>query len=341
LQGTCKIIIDTDLGTNIDDAVAVLYALRLPDVEIVGITTNYALSTIRAEVTKRIISLHKRFRPGYLQVPVIAGSSRPLGTHHPYIITSFEGSPILADEFRKANWLEKMNSIEQYEAADFIAESVTSLPHQITVCSIGIPTNIALALIRHPEIADKIKEIVVMGASYYLDEVRLPFSSPIRLRYNSNFCKDALASKIMFAEAKCQIRVIPDQITRMFFLEGEAINYLKRASLGDNNNNSDDNDADETPSSVVGKLMLAWFDYQKHDKGFFPHDPLTINESVYCGERGCLKYVRGTFVVHEWAGFSTFIPSKKGLHWLASSIVDVRKRDAFLKKLGDVLMERD
>jgi inosine-uridine nucleoside N-ribohydrolase len=56
----------------------ILYLLRLPDADLIGVTTNYSVSVIRAEVARRIISAHRASHPDYPDVPVIAGSSRPL-----------------------------------------------------------------------------------------------------------------------------------------------------------------------------------------------------------------------------------------------------------------------
>ena len=53
-----KIIIDTDLGTDWDDALALSYALHIPDIQILGITTNYGIPELRANVTKKIIDAY-------------------------------------------------------------------------------------------------------------------------------------------------------------------------------------------------------------------------------------------------------------------------------------------
>ena len=50
-----KIIIDTDLGTDWDDAMAIIYALKIPQIEILGITTNYGIPILRAKVVQKII----------------------------------------------------------------------------------------------------------------------------------------------------------------------------------------------------------------------------------------------------------------------------------------------
>jgi purine nucleosidase len=338
-----KIIIDTDLGTDLDDALALLYALRLPNLEVLGVTTNYAVSVIRAEVVKRIIALHRQFRPAYPAVPVITGSSRPLGSHREYFVVGQEGAPFLSAEFRESNWIDSMNQIEQMEAADFIADVVNGHPGEVTICAIGIPTNIALAFKRHPEISAKSKEIVIMGCGSILtssDNCDSPFELPgkgdeldfvqsgkiIHLYPNHNVSGDAEASRIVCNESSCPIRIVPFHVTAQFWLEGRAIDHLREHSV------------DDSPSGAVGKLMLKWFGVRRGQNGQCPHDPLVIHEARYCGDEGCLEYVRGRIVSHEWAAFATFVPHEDGPHFLGLS---VKRHDEFLAQLTDVLTEPD
>jgi purine nucleosidase len=339
----CKLIIDTDLGTDLDDSLALLYALRLPTCQILGVTTNYAVSTIRAEVVKTIIGLHRQFRPDYPEVPVIAGSSRPLGTHREYFVTGLEGDPFLSEEFKERHNIAAMNKIEQTDAADFIAEVVNAHPNEVTICSIGIPTNIALAFRRHPGLSSKVKEIVVMGGGSIVNAERpqeTPLELPekgaelefvqagkaIHLLPNHNLGGDSEASRVMFNESECQIRIVPFHITSQFWLEGKAIEHLRK------------NATQESPSGAVGKLMLIWFGIRHGQNGQCPHDPLVIHEANFLGDEGCLQYVRGRYFVHEWAAFGTFSPHPNGPHLLALS---VRGHDEFLQRLTDVLSEND
>jgi purine nucleosidase len=341
--GPCKVIIDTDIGTDLDDSLALLYALRLPGLEIVGVTTNYAVSEIRALVAERIITLHRSFRPDCPSIPVVVGSSRPLGSHRDYFVTGTEGVPFVSDEIRERKGIDEMNRIEQMEAADFIAASVNGAAGQITICSIGIPTNIALAFKRHPEIASKIKEIIVMGCGsiVHAGESKSPFfekplkgeelgfvksGKVIHFHPNHNLSGDSEASRILFNEMDTRIRIVPHDVTSQFWLEGKAIDHLR------------ENSNEDSPSGAVGKLMLVWFGHRFGQNGQCPHDPLVIHEARYLGEEGCLQYVRGRMVLHEWASFSTFVPHENGPHLLA---IAVSRHDDFLANLETVLTEKD
>jgi len=63
LKNKIKIIIDTDLGTDWDDAMAIMYALNLPNIEILGITTNYGIPKLRAKIVQKIIDAYEKKNP--------------------------------------------------------------------------------------------------------------------------------------------------------------------------------------------------------------------------------------------------------------------------------------
>jgi len=75
------VIIDTDLGTDWDEAMAIIYALHIPNLEILGITTNYGIPNLRAKVVQKINDAYMKNNPGENNIPVISGASQPLGSH--------------------------------------------------------------------------------------------------------------------------------------------------------------------------------------------------------------------------------------------------------------------
>lgn len=152
------IIIDTDPGQ--DDAVAILLALGSPELEVLGLTAvagNVPLALTQKNARK-VCELG-----GRPDVRVFAGAIRPLVRN---LVTAEEvhgktglNGPDLAEP--------KMPLEEQY-AVDFIVETLMREPAgTVTLCPLGPLTNIALALIREPKIAPRIKEIVLMGGGYF------------------------------------------------------------------------------------------------------------------------------------------------------------------------------
>ena len=149
------IIIDTDPGQ--DDAVAILLALASEELDVLGITAvagNVPLSLTELNCRK-ICEL-----AGKPDTKVFAGASEPLErklvtAEYVHGKTGLDG-PDLPDP--------KMQLQEQH-AVDFIIE--TCLAGEVTICALGPLTNVALALKKAPEIAQNIKEIVLMGGGLF------------------------------------------------------------------------------------------------------------------------------------------------------------------------------
>ena len=153
-----RIIIDTDPGQ--DDAVAIMLALASPELEVVGITAvagNVPLA-LTEKNARKICEL-----AGRPDVPVHAGAIRPLmrslvTAEHVHGRTGLDGPDLP----------EPTMPLQPQYAVDFIVETVMAEPEgAITLCPIGPLTNIALALIREPRIAPRIREIVLMGGGYF------------------------------------------------------------------------------------------------------------------------------------------------------------------------------
>ncbi|MEM6374310.1 MAG: nucleoside hydrolase [Pseudomonadota bacterium] len=154
-----KIIIDTDPGQ--DDAVAILLALASPEeIEVVGITTvagNVPLTL----TTKNALMICEL--AGKVYVPVHAGCDRPMGrelvtAEYVHGTTGMDG-PDLPDPTMP---------LQEQHAVDFIIDILRSHPPgTITLCPLGPLTNIATALKKAPDIAERIQQIVLMGGAYF------------------------------------------------------------------------------------------------------------------------------------------------------------------------------
>ena len=154
-----KIIIDTDPGQ--DDAVAILLALASPDeIEVLGITA--VAGNVPLDLTSRNALIVCELA-GKTDVPVYAGCDRPLGralvtAEHVHGKTGLDG-PDLPDPTM---------TLTDGHAVDFIIETLrTEAPGTVTLCPLGPLTNIATALQRAPEIAERVQQIVLMGGAYF------------------------------------------------------------------------------------------------------------------------------------------------------------------------------
>jgi purine nucleosidase len=157
------IIIDTDPGQ--DDAVAILLALAADEhLDLRGIATvagnvPLAQTTINA---LRICDLAQRH-----DIPVYAGATRPLV--YPLETAEFVCGP---DGLAGASLSAPQRKPETEHAVDFIIRALRAAPDGgLTLCPIGPLTNIALALRLAPDVAPKIKRLVVMGGALGLGNV--------------------------------------------------------------------------------------------------------------------------------------------------------------------------
>ncbi len=154
-----KIIIDTDPGQ--DDAVAILLALASPEeldvLGIVAVAGNVGL-TQNAINARKVVELS-----GRTDIPVYAGCARPMRRHlvtaeHVHGETGLNG-PDLPDP---------SIALQAQHGVDYIIEMLMNAePKTITLCTLGPLTNIAMALVKQPAIAERIQEIVMMGGAYF------------------------------------------------------------------------------------------------------------------------------------------------------------------------------
>ena len=147
-----KIIIDTDIGDDIDDALAIALAINSPEIEVVAITTVYKNAKARTRLAKKLLIM-----AGREDIPVYTGVSQPL-------INKVNESEI------PNHYLKDMDDIlvnEDINGVDFIISSIMASEGDISLVPIGPLTNIAMAIMKKPEIKSKIKNIVLMGGAYY------------------------------------------------------------------------------------------------------------------------------------------------------------------------------
>ncbi len=147
------ILLDTDIGSDIDDAVALAYLLRQPRCELLGITTgtgNVAQRCACAEVICRAA--------GRTDVPIHAGRERPL--------LIGPGQPN-APQYDAIKNLPHRTDWPTNTAVEFLRRTIRSRPGEITLLTIGPLGNIALLFALDPEVAHLLKAIVSMAGIFY------------------------------------------------------------------------------------------------------------------------------------------------------------------------------
>lgn len=152
-----KVIFDTDPG--IDDAMALLYLSKLPQLELLGITTVVGNADI-ATTTRNALFLRQRFG---LTAPVIRGAGETLdGLVKPEPV-SVHGHNGLGDiDLPEID----ESGLAPGTAARFIIDTLRANPGEVTIIAVGRMTNLALALREDPAIAELAKQVVIMGGAF-------------------------------------------------------------------------------------------------------------------------------------------------------------------------------
>src|SRR5260221_6559238 len=144
-----KIIIDTDIGGDIDDAFAVGLALRSPEFQILGISSAWGDTQLRARLLSRFLK-----QTGRGDIPIAMGIAK-----HP---------PGKLDVLTQALYAQGGPADQSYpNAVDFILDQVKLHPGEITLIAIGPETNLGAAIDRDAATFRKLKRVVLMGGSVY------------------------------------------------------------------------------------------------------------------------------------------------------------------------------
>lgn len=153
-----KILLDTDIGDDIDDALALALALEMPEIELVGVTTVFQNTEKRARIARKMLSLWKGDIPVYAGIPLGEKSGMA------YAQTPCQYTPELdALEYAPCNL---PTEDEGMGAVDFIIRCAEELGPELTIVAIGPLTNIARAIEKAPGTMARIKRIVLMGGSF-------------------------------------------------------------------------------------------------------------------------------------------------------------------------------
>ncbi|MGO8814453.1 MAG: nucleoside hydrolase [Terriglobia bacterium] len=140
------VLLDTDIGTDIDDAFALALIIKSPEIDLLGVTTVSGDTAARARLAAKFL-----WEAGgkWRQVPVVAGP------------------PEAAQPIEQTHWADGFVSpqIRKESAVDFMRSELHRYPGKITLIAIGELTNVAALIQADPVAAKNIKRIALMGGS--------------------------------------------------------------------------------------------------------------------------------------------------------------------------------
>src|SRR5437016_911505 len=142
-----NVLIDTDIGDDIDDALALALALRSPEIELLGVTTVFGDTQKRAQLAAHLLQTF-----GREDIPVAAGQQIPLLPYH---------RPSGVPQAAILNTCATSPALSLYSAPELIVQTAMAHQGHLTLLCLGPLTNIALALTIEPHLFMAIRSIVI------------------------------------------------------------------------------------------------------------------------------------------------------------------------------------
>lgn len=306
-----KIILDTDIGTEVDDAITLAYLLANPDAEILGITTVTGEALERAKLASVLCRIAKK------DIPIYPGSENPI------LVPQIE---LYAPQKAILKKWEHNTEFVKNRAVTFMQEMIHRYPGEITLICIAPLTNIGLLFAMDPEIPQLLKRIVLMcGSPTYTryDNTSEKMSAMQDSDYivlgskgvlENNALIDPHATKLVYeAPVKEHITCGLNVTSRLIMKPEEAEKIFHHALL-----------------EPVLDIAKEWF---KDEERVTFHDPLTavslFHEDVCNFERGNLTIDTESRLL---CGFTYWRPDKEGRHRVAMKV----DRELFFKYLFEV-----
>lgn len=159
-----KVILDCDLGDDVDDAYAVALMLASTDkFEVLGITTCYGRTDDRGTMACKFL-----YETGLEKIPVAIGRNTS---------ATNERANWFADQFHWSKGFNKIKPIAQ-PAADFIIEQLKKYPGEVIVFSVGPVTNMRDVIEKDPQALKLAKRVIAMFGSFYIGYNGSPTINP-------------------------------------------------------------------------------------------------------------------------------------------------------------------
>ena len=184
-----KIIIDSDIGDDIDDAFAVALALSSPEFEVLGFSASFGDTPTRAKMLDRMLG-----ELGHSDIPVAMGVpvdvNRNAFTQRRYA----EGGGFARSSHP--------NSV------DFVLDAARKYPHQVTLVAIGPLPNVGAMIAKDPAAFRLLKKVVIMGGSIRTMTDPYGVAAPIAPHPEWNIKNDIAGAQKLFA-AGVPLQVLP------------------------------------------------------------------------------------------------------------------------------------
>ncbi len=188
------VVLDTDVGDDIDDVLALGLALSSPELKIVGVTASWGDTTLRARLLDRLLT-----ETGHPEIPVAIGPVK----HH-----AGEGA------FSQAQWARRQPARAYPDGVELLLSKIREYPDALTLIAVAPLTTVAQALDRDPVTFRRLHAIVLMGGSVHRGYGDLGYTADHGPDAEYNIAMDPAAARKVF-EAGVPLFVMPLDSTQI------------------------------------------------------------------------------------------------------------------------------
>ncbi len=199
-------LLDTDIGSDIDDAVCLAYLLANPACELMGVTTVSGEAVLRARMASVLCRIAGQ------DVPIYPGREKPLLRGRWY--------QARAKQAEKLDRWPHQKDFPPGEAVEQMRRTIRAHPGEVTLLAIGAMTNVAALFAADPEAAGMLERLVLMGGVF---SNRLPKVGPLEW----NAIQDRFATAVVYEQrvpvhrsvgldVTCQVRMKADEVRERF-----------------------------------------------------------------------------------------------------------------------------
>lgn len=244
-----KVIFDTDPG--VDDAMALLFLHRHPEIELLGITTVFGNASVET-TTRNALFLCEQWG---ISAPVAAGAAstydkgRPQRPFPAFIHgeNGLGNIDIPGEIGRKT---------DERPAHRFIIDMVKAHPGEVTLIAVAPLTNLALALDEAPEIASMVKKVILMGGAFSIHGNASPAAE-------ANIHSDPEAADRVFTASWPVTAIGLDVTTKTVMTRGEMADIASEGGA---------------PLQLLSDLSQFYMDFYRHRVG----DGMVVHDSCAC-----------------------------------------------------------
>ena len=269
-----KVILDTDPG--IDDAMAILFALRSPALQVLGITTVFGNADIEIGTANA------------LRLVELAGANVPVarGAAHPLVLPKGPAPDFVhgTDGLGNVGAPPPSGRPIDASAAEFIVSTARLYPGEVTLVPVGRLTNLALALALEPRLPQLVKEVVLMGGSAFAGGNVTPAAE-------ANIWGDPHAADIVFGapwkvtmvglDVTTRVRLTDDRLLRMAAKDERVGGFVYR----------------------ISRFYKKFHDGVGVSGGFYVHDPsavaYVIDPTLFSTEKARVRVVTEGIAIGE------------------------------------------